>query len=176
MVDIPAPLEYIIASANKGDAESAFRLGLIYEKGEFVKSNDKEAAKWYLKAAEKGHAWAQLAMGHLCAIGFGTPRSETKAREWFSKATSKTDDMDVIAQVAELYYHGYGEGYSWFWADGAEAAGLAKIASSKGNAEENTMTNQHPSDDLSAKRLQIYRVTSKIFILLQIYHRMWHRL
>lgn len=135
MTEVSVPIEVIIASAKKGDTESAYRLGLLYEKGEYVDCDPKAAARWYQKAADNGHAWAQVAIGHLHAIGFGIPRSQTKAREWFSKATSQTKDMDVVAQVAELYYHGYGEGYDWFWADGAEAARLARIAAAKGNAE-----------------------------------------
>lgn len=127
--------EKVSTAAKKGDIEAAYKLGLIYEKGEEVYRDLKIAAKWYRKAAQNGHAWAQVAIGHLHAIGRGTTRSQTKAREWFSKATSQRKDMDVLAQVAELYYHGFGEGYQWFWADGAEAARLATIAAANENAE-----------------------------------------
>lgn len=133
--DSSVELEILNTAAASGDTESAYRLGLLYEKGEEVERDLKIAAKWYRKAALGGHAWAQIAIGYLHAIGLGAPRSENKAREWFSKATSQTEDMDIVAQVAELYFHGFGDGTQWFWADGAEAARLAEIAAAKGNAE-----------------------------------------
>jgi TPR repeat protein len=38
----------------KGDADSQYRLGIHYEKGQGVTHDDAEAVKWYRKAAEQG--------------------------------------------------------------------------------------------------------------------------
>ena len=46
-----------------GDAEAQFLLGFMYAKGRGVLEDDKEAVKWFRKAAEQGHAEAQFNLG-----------------------------------------------------------------------------------------------------------------
>jgi hypothetical protein len=45
--------------AEQGDAKAQYALGLMYDDGEGVLEDDKEAAKWYRKAAEQGNDLAQ---------------------------------------------------------------------------------------------------------------------
>lgn len=129
-------LEALLSAAKKGDMAAAFNLGVLYEKGgEDFERDLKSAVKWFKKAADAGHTWSQVVMGDLHANGVGVPKSKKRACEWYTKATSQNDDMDIIAEVASRYYHGFGHGCDWFWANGEEAARLAKIAAENGNAE-----------------------------------------
>src|SRR5947207_3100734 len=43
---------------DKGIADCQFHLGVMYEEGKGVPKDDKEAAKWYEKAAAQGHKHA----------------------------------------------------------------------------------------------------------------------
>jgi hypothetical protein len=51
--------------AEKGDAESQFRLGRMYDEGDGITKDLSEAVKWYRKAAEQGSLEAQVALGDL---------------------------------------------------------------------------------------------------------------
>lgn len=56
-------IEKLRMLANLGHAESQYLLAVSYAKGEGVKQNMEEAAKWYKKAAEQGHTKAKAALG-----------------------------------------------------------------------------------------------------------------
>ena len=45
--------------AEQGYAKAHYNLGVMYENGEGVPEDDKEAVKWYTKSAEQGLADAQ---------------------------------------------------------------------------------------------------------------------
>ena len=53
-------------SAELGDAEGQYGLGVCYAEGTGVEKNEQEAVKWYRKAAEWGDAAAQK---HLRRLG-----------------------------------------------------------------------------------------------------------
>lgn len=45
--------------ANQGNAEAQFNLGVMHRNGDGVVQDNKEAVKWYRKAAEQGYDLAQ---------------------------------------------------------------------------------------------------------------------
>ena len=68
------PDEYIAdltGRAGQGEAEAQLFLGRMYDKGEDVKQDYTEAAKWYQKAAEQGKAAAQNNLGYMYHNGEG---------------------------------------------------------------------------------------------------------
>mgnify|MGYP000046908671 CR=1 FL=1 len=65
--------------AEQGDAEAQFNLGVIYDYGEGVPENDKEAVKWYRKSAEQGNAKAQGNLGVRNGKGEGVPENDAEA-------------------------------------------------------------------------------------------------
>ena len=73
-------------SANQGDAEAQFNLGLTYRDGQEVQQDNKMAAKWYQKAAEQGHITAQFSLGLLYQDGKGVRQNKTNAKEWYGRA------------------------------------------------------------------------------------------
>ena len=55
----------IQAAAEKGDADSQYELGVIYQGGRGVPQDMTKAKQWFTQAAQKGHARAQYALALL---------------------------------------------------------------------------------------------------------------
>ena len=72
--------------AEKGDADAQFNLATIYHSGSAGYMNEKEALKWYHKAASNGHYRAQeyLVVGYREGW-FGLNKDESKAKFWEAK-------------------------------------------------------------------------------------------
>jgi len=81
--------ELIRAKAVQGEAEAQKELGNCYARGQGVKLDYKEAAKWYQLAADQGNAGAQNALGELYEAGQGVSRSETEAAKWYRRAAEQ---------------------------------------------------------------------------------------
>jgi TPR repeat protein len=61
----------------------------MYAQGRGVAKDEKEAVKWYRKAAEQGLASAQLNLGFMYAQGHGVTKDERVAAEWYRKAAEQ---------------------------------------------------------------------------------------
>jgi Sel1 repeat len=81
--------EALKARAEGGDAEAQMKLGAAYAKGEVVKLDYTQAAKWYRQAADQGHAGAQNALGELYEAGQGVTRDATEAAKWYRRAAEQ---------------------------------------------------------------------------------------
>ena len=73
----------------EGDASAKFIIGLMYAYGEGAPEDDKEAVKWFRKAAELGHADAQFKLGDMYANGQGVELNSMEAVKWFRKAAEQ---------------------------------------------------------------------------------------
>ena len=58
-------------SAEQEHAKAQFNLGVMYDAGEGVPQDDKEAVKWWRLAAEQGVAHAQANLGNMYELGGG---------------------------------------------------------------------------------------------------------
>lgn len=76
------------ASADAGQAEAQFDLGLLYAQGLGVRRDLSAAADWYRKAADQGNAEAEFALGQMYSRGWGVPRDEADALRWMAMANS----------------------------------------------------------------------------------------
>ena len=76
-------------SAEQGNAEAQYSLGLMYSSGDGIPKDKVEAAKWYLKAAEQGDASAQMNLGYLYSSGDGIPKDETEGEKWYRKSAEQ---------------------------------------------------------------------------------------
>lgn len=100
------------------DAETQYRLGMLYETGQGVPQSYEQASLWYRKAAEQNLAAAQYRLGLLYSNGVGVPKDETQAAAWYRKAA---DQGSTYAQEAlGLDYftgEGVGKDYkeAYFW-------------------------------------------------------------
>ena len=63
------------ALAEQGDASAQFNLGLMYDNGNGVPEDDRQAVFWYRKAAEQGVAGAQNNLGEQ-------PGEHVRQRQW----------------------------------------------------------------------------------------------
>ncbi len=75
--------------AASGEAEAAFRLGLMYDLGLGLAPDQVKAFRWYLDAAHRGHTAAQFNVGVMLDAGTGMPRSPTAAATWYARAAAK---------------------------------------------------------------------------------------
>jgi TPR repeat protein len=75
--------------AKKDDAMAQYVVGHLYEKGDGVKKNDAEAAKWYRKADKKGLSDATALLGVLYLEGRGVKQSNKKGIAFLKKAAKR---------------------------------------------------------------------------------------
>src|SRR5438094_1627794 len=77
------------ASAEKGDAEAQYQLGLLYANGKGVTKDLTKAAKWTHKAADQGHAHAEYQLGWDYTTGEGVKTNLTAAAKWIRLAAEQ---------------------------------------------------------------------------------------
>jgi len=116
---LPKDIESLKTLAEQGDANAQFNLGWMYNNGEGVEQDFKEAAKWYRKAAEQGDAEAQSNLGLKYDNGEGVEQDFKEALKWWQKAA---DQGQVYAQcnLGMMYERGEGvmedhvTAYAWW--------------------------------------------------------------
>jgi TPR repeat protein len=80
----------IFQKAQQGDPNSQIRLGYMYATGKGVEKNDKEALRWYRKAADRGKANAQYYIGQVYFRGyFGLRPNSNEGVKWYRKAAAQ---------------------------------------------------------------------------------------
>lgn len=82
-------LKELAPLAEKGNAQAQYRLGKIFNLGQGLPPDKKEAAKWFHLAAQQGLAEAQGALGYLCLVGEGVSQNSDLALEWTRKAAQQ---------------------------------------------------------------------------------------
>ena len=70
----------------------------MYEDGQGVPQDYKQAVKWYTKAAEQGDADAQSNLGVMYANGQGVPQDNVSAHMWFNLAAA--NGMNLHQRIA----------------------------------------------------------------------------
>ncbi len=84
-------LKELTRLAEGGNAKAQYRLGKIFNLGQGLPPDKKEAAKWFHMAAQQGLAEAQGALGYLCLVGEGVSQNSDLALEWTRKAAEQGD-------------------------------------------------------------------------------------
>ncbi|MDG2243887.1 MAG: tetratricopeptide repeat protein [Rhodospirillaceae bacterium] len=89
--------------AEQGDANAQSTLGAMYDHGDGVIQDHKEAVKWRRLAAEQGHARAQAALGFMYRLGRGVIQDSVTAHMWFNIAASNGEEeaaglRDAVAE------------------------------------------------------------------------------
>ena len=67
-------------------------LGLMYDNGEGVPEDDRQAVFWYRKAAKQGDAVAQSNLGNMYDDGEGVPKDDVQAYVWINLAAAQGDE------------------------------------------------------------------------------------
>jgi uncharacterized protein len=107
-----------------GDAESDYRIGLLYARGEGVVRSAPDAVTWYRRAAEAGHADAQLQLGLIYLHGANC--GAVGLDNWFTAASQQNSDvaqqtLDMLFPRGITVEKNLDEARRWIWA--AAAAG-----------------------------------------------------
>lgn len=84
-------LKWITKSANQGNENARYRLGVIYEKGtETIAVDEREAISWYEKSGYQGNPEAQIKLVEMYREGKGTRRDVEQAVEWEERVEKNT--------------------------------------------------------------------------------------
>ncbi len=103
-------------SAEQGDAQAQYNLGLMYYKGDGVIKDLTEAINWCRKAAEQGDVQAQYNLGTMYDKGDGVEKDLVEAAKWYRKAA---EQGHAQRNLAIMYAEGDGvqkndiEAYAW---------------------------------------------------------------
>ena len=85
--------------AIQGNSPAQYGLGFMYDYGEGVPEDDKEAVKWYRLAAEQGYASAQYNLGLMYANGEGVPEDNVLAYMWVNLAGANGHDVNEAKEI-----------------------------------------------------------------------------
>ncbi len=84
--DFATALSILIPLAEFGSATAQHNLGIMYEKGEGVIKDPKEAFDWYLKAAKQGYGPSQYNVSIFYVKGEFVPQDFVRSYMWVSIA------------------------------------------------------------------------------------------
>lgn len=127
--DYEAGHAMMLSSAENGNAEAAYRLGLEHDRIFAEKDSLEKAIPWYERAAEKGHKKSLGRLAELYKIESGEFANKEKYLHWLHKA-AEANHAGSMYELAFLYNDG-----TVIEADHAEAIRLTKGAAKYGDAE-----------------------------------------
>lgn len=90
-------LKELSRRADMGDATCQFQLGYLYAHGQGVRQDDREAIRWYRKAASNGHPDALVAMAEAFDLGRGVLKNPVAAYVLAKAAVAIKPEAAVIA-------------------------------------------------------------------------------
>lgn len=119
MTEKTLSLKELLTLANKGDSDAQYDLGWMYESGEGVKKDLKEAFKWFSLAAKQGDAGAQFNLGWMYESGEGATKNPKEALKYYELAANQ-GDPDAQYSLGLMLANGEGcpqdlvGAYMWF--------------------------------------------------------------
>lgn len=126
--DFQYAFEMYSLAADVGDAYAMNRVGLMYDRGEYVAQDFTQAFDWYMKAAETGLAAAQSNVGSMYNLGDGVRQSYPEALRWFRLAADNGYGYAMYS-LGDMYLAGNGVAK-----DAEEATAWYQKASDAGDA------------------------------------------
>ena len=85
-------------SAENGDSDAQYKLGLLYLTGNGALQDFAEAAKWLKLAAEQGYALAQYELGLIYRMGHGVAIDQVQSYVWLNLAAAAGVQQAVAAR------------------------------------------------------------------------------
>lgn len=73
-------------AAKKGDARSAYGMGVLYSEGWGIEQSDAKAFDWFKTAAQQGYPSAQYSIGNAYFKGLGVETNISEAEMWWDIA------------------------------------------------------------------------------------------
>src|ERR1035441_8301400 len=99
-----------LAQAEKGDAESQWRMGVYYAQWALpvgAESNLVNALAWYRKAADQNYAKAEYNLGNFYSVGRVVETNLAEAVKWYRKAADQ-NYADAQNNLGVCYANGRG--------------------------------------------------------------------
>jgi len=96
-----AALSLWLPLAEHGNVSAQYNVAVLYEKGQGVAQDYREAARWYLKAAEQGDPEAQYSIGVLYEKGLGGPQDPERAQQWYASVIVNGRAGDAASSLRE---------------------------------------------------------------------------
>ncbi|MBW6424524.1 sel1 repeat family protein [Rhizobium sp. XQZ8] len=118
--DYPRAMKELQASADKGDEQAYYNLGVAYAEGKAGPRDMAKAIAAYRKGAEGGSPLAAFSLGQVYRKGDGTERDYSEAAKWYEIA-AKHGDYRASNELGLLYVEGKGveksliEGFAWIY-------------------------------------------------------------
>ena len=113
--------------AEQGDSVAQFFLGVMYDDGQGVTQDDKEAVKWYGLAAAQGYANAQHNLGLMYANGEGVIQDYKEAVRLYGLAAAQ-GNANAQHNLGVMYNYGMGviqdNVYAHMWFNIAASSGI----------------------------------------------------
>jgi len=122
--DYSNALKEFKALARQNDPQGQYALAVMYDLGEGVAQNSKEAVKYYRLAAEQGFANAQNNLGVAYDQGEGVDTDYKEAMKWYLLAAER-GNRDAPNNIGVLHMIGFGvprsfaKAHTWFTIAGA---------------------------------------------------------
>jgi Sel1 repeat-containing protein len=91
-----ATLNQLRRMALQGDPTAENALGLRYATGDGVTPNEREAVRWFTKAAEQGNTAAQSKLGSVYFRGRDIPQNFNQAYFWMALARANGDENSKV--------------------------------------------------------------------------------
>jgi Sel1 repeat len=118
----------VLSSAKAGNPIAQLRLAMLYEAGDGVPRDKKEAFAWYLRAAQAGEPGAQSEVGGYYEEGDGVPENWPVAAQWYQQSAGQGWMKGEFA-LGRCYEFGMGvpqnrqNAVYWFKKAGAQGVG-----------------------------------------------------
>jgi peptidoglycan hydrolase-like protein with peptidoglycan-binding domain len=103
--DQQAGAGWMLRAAQRGSAQSAFNVGVMYERGFVVERDSTRAVEWYRKAAEGGMAMAKHNLALMLREGKGAPRDGKEAIELLRSAARQGMSASMFT-LGDIYERG----------------------------------------------------------------------
>ena len=97
--DFAAALSKGRNAASSGNADAQFLVGLMFDNGQGVVQDYREATYWYKLSASQGHSKAQHNIARLFYLGRANQKSYTLAYYWFTIAAANGGTNESINAV-----------------------------------------------------------------------------
>ncbi len=94
-------------AAEQSYAPAQFLLGIMYDEGQGIAENNREALRWYRKAADQGLVQAQFLLGIAYADGQSVAQDYSEALRWHRKAAEQGFTQAQL-HLGLIYFGGIG--------------------------------------------------------------------
>lgn len=106
-IDYGLGIHWLTKASEAGDAGANYWIGVSYEQGRGVATDEREANKWFFEGAQIGDASSQNSLAINLAEGNGTQKDTGQAINWFRKSADQ-GNYEAACNLALHYMRGEG--------------------------------------------------------------------